>query len=588
MANNPIYDAENRGLAINYSQLIRFGVCVDNNDPQRSGRIRALLTEGEGVTSSKINDPLKAIEKIDKEGNYKPWSKEDPHTFDPFLPLHINVIPRKSEAIKLISFETVKDNVNQEYLGPMISQPGQIKGDNYSSGQQNTSFGIQNKRLPDFAPEGVPLPEGKGSFPNPDDIALVGRDNCDLVLGMREKSIQDETEQQVEDWYPQILIRSGKLIPNKKFSSRPKFNRKPTFIQLNTFPQKLTKEEKKVTKVKVEDANLNCLIEYYINFNPIPLGPFSGNITVYKLPYGAPNTGKPYLSSEFTPTTLVPPPITTSNPAIPTFLGGIGGQLNNLFCHINFSNIASIEEVSTIINNVINQVDKGYWSELQKPVPNCVKTFNPTVDTNDTNSMSNFFPLLQHPLYFRPQQNVLDRMEKSEPSGGVFPNWQTEKEFCNRLKDLILIEGIDTPGMGLCFTANAGKREVPTTMEETVIDEIKKHDIQQGIVTIGSERIYMFSYDSADINGPIILDTNYGIDQEKFITEIDEKTNSLVRGEKLIELLSKIVNYTTSHTHAYPGMAPVGQSHDGTTIGELTQLLQDAPQTILNQNIRIN
>ena len=584
MADNPIFDNNKRGIGINYSQLIRFGVCVDNNDPQRSGRIRALLTEGEGVTSSKINDPLKAIEKLDREGNYKPWSKEDPHTFDPFLPLHINVIPRKSEGIKLISFETVKDNVNQEYLGPMISQPGQIKGDNYSSGQQNTSFGMQNKRLPDFAPEGIPLPDGKGSFPNPDDIALVGRDNCDVVLGMREKSINDETEQKVEDWYPQILIRSGKFIPNEKFSSRPKFNRKPTFIQLNTFAQTLTKQEKEIERVKIEDANLNCLVEYYIDMTGLPVAPYAGNITIYKLPYTSPVTNKPYLSSEFNPTTVVPPPIAASNPANPTFLGGLG-QLNNLFCVIKFSNIASMEEVATIINNVITQVDKGYWSELAAPVTNCVKTFNPTVDTDNP---STFFPLLQHPLYFRPQLTTLERMEKSEPTGGAFPNWAAEKQFCNELKELILQEGVETPGMGLCFTSNAGKREVPTSTEKVKVDEIKKHDSQQGIVSIGSEKIYLFSYQSADINGPIILDTNYGIDQEKFITEIDEKTNSLVRGEKLMELLGKIVNYTASHTHAYPGMAPVGQAHDGTTVEELTQLLQDAPQTILNQNIRIN
>ena len=48
MADNPIFDNNKRGIGINYSQLIRFGVCADNNDPQRSGRIRALLTEGEG------------------------------------------------------------------------------------------------------------------------------------------------------------------------------------------------------------------------------------------------------------------------------------------------------------------------------------------------------------------------------------------------------------------------------------------------------------------------------------------------------------------------------------------------------------
>ena len=584
MADNPIYDNNNRGIGITYSQLIRFGVCVDNDDPQRSGRIRALLVEGEGVTSSKINDPVKAIEKLDREGKYKPWSKEDPHTFDPFLPLHINIIPRKSEGIKLISFETVKDNVNQEYLGPMISQPGQIKGDTFASGQQNTSFGMQNKRLPDFAPEGIPLPEGKGSFPNPDDIALVGRDNVDIILGMREKAINDETEQPMEDWYPQVLIRSGKFIPNKKFSSRPKFNRKTTFIQINTFPQTLSKEDKEVEKVKIEDANLNCLVEYYIDMAGLPLAPFSGNITIYKLPYTSPITNKPYISSEFNPMSMVPPPIVVSNPANPDFLGGIG-ILNSLFGVVKFAQVPTMEEVSTIINNVLNQVDKGLWEDLMAPVTYCTKTFNPTVDTNNP---SIFFPLLQHPLYFRPQLTTLERMEKSEPSGGAFPNWPTEKVWCNDLKELIIQEGVETPGMGLCFTSNAGKREVPTSTHKVKVSEIKKHDRQQGIVSVGSEKIYLFSYDSADINGPIILDTNYGIDQEKFIVDIDNKTNSLVRGEKLMELLGKIVNYTASHTHAYPGMSPVGQAHDGTTVEELTKLLQDAPETILNQNIRIN
>ena len=109
----------------------------------------------------------------------------------------------------------------------------------------------------------------------------------------------------------------------------------------------------------------------------------------------SPVTNKPYLSSEFNPMTVVPPPIAASNPANPTFLAGVG-QINNLFGVIKFSNVGTIQEVSTIINNVITQVDKGLWNELMAPVTNCVKTFNPTVDTNNP---SVFFPLLQHPLY---------------------------------------------------------------------------------------------------------------------------------------------------------------------------------------------
>ena len=112
-------------------------------------------------------------------------------------------------------------------------------------------------------------------------------------------------------------------------------------------------------------------------------------------------------------------------------------------------------------------------------------------------------------------------MEKSAPVGNV--TWPAEKAICNQLKDLLELEGVPTPGMGLAFTQNAGKRQVPTSTFKTKVNEIKKHDRQQGIVSIGSEKIYIFSYDSADINGPINLETNYGIDQEKFIVELEKK-----------------------------------------------------------------
>ena len=119
-------------------------------------------------------------------------------------------------------------------------------------------------------------------------------------------------------------------------------------------------------------------------------------------------------------------------------------------------------------------------------------------------------------------------------------------------------------------------------------NEITSEDMQQGIITAGSEKIYLLSHNSAELNGRITLNTNYGIDQEKFVVDIDGKTNSLVRGEKLMELLTKIVSFVSSHTHAFPGLAPVPQGHDGTRVEDISRLLADAPNTILNQNIRIN
>ena len=44
------------GLGINYSKIITYAVCVDNRDPLRAGRIRAMKVKGQGMTDSQIND----------------------------------------------------------------------------------------------------------------------------------------------------------------------------------------------------------------------------------------------------------------------------------------------------------------------------------------------------------------------------------------------------------------------------------------------------------------------------------------------------------------------------------------------------
>ena len=123
--NNPIQANLTRGTDITYSKIISFDVCVDNNDPQRAGRIRVISVKGEGLTQPKINDPTEAIKKLDKEAlknkTYKPWGRgiagsysSDPHIVNPFLPLHLNVIPRVGEAVKVITYDTIKDSQNSQ------------------------------------------------------------------------------------------------------------------------------------------------------------------------------------------------------------------------------------------------------------------------------------------------------------------------------------------------------------------------------------------------------------------------------------------------------------------------------------------
>ena len=77
--------------------------------------------------------------------------------------------------------------------------------------------------------------------------------------------------------------------------------------------------------------------------------------------------------------------------------------------------------------------------------------------------------------------------------------------------------------------------------------------------------------------------------QEKLITDIDEKTNSMVRGEELLKLLEKMVDFIEGHVHEYHGHTCCPQAKGNPcTVPEIRTLLAEAPIKVLNQNIRIN
>jgi hypothetical protein len=62
----------------------------------------------------------------------------------------------------------------------------------------------------------------------------------------------------------------------------------------------------------------------------------------------------------------------------------------------------------------------------------------------------------------------------------------------------------------------------------------------------------------------------------------------MVRGEELLELINLIYNFLVSHTHAYPGLAPVSKTQSGIQVEDLDRMMQSARRKILNSNIRLN
>ena len=418
-------------------------------------------------------------------------------------------------------------------------------------------------------------------------MGLYGRNNTDIILGMADKSVDDESTEDVEESYPQIIIRSGKLIKNRKTSSKPTKNLKPTFIQLSTFPQTLTRVEEEEPETTSEDLPVSTLIEYSMDRGGLCAQPtvYTGAVKVWKMPpvnsaAGGPNAGGGTMC----------PGMDNVQP-VGTTAGDTGPDDKQLAMTITFTNAPSIEEICREINALISNVDKEEWNKVikQPSVSWAKKTFSPNVDLNNQNNVGAFLGNT-HPLFFRPDAPLLETIDQGEPP--VWPGpatFTTVKTIVEPFAKKVGLDGVKTKKGGLAFEGPDGSREIK---KETKMVKVMKpgppKPEQEGIITAAAEKIYLFSYNTTDLNGAITLTSNYGIPQAKFIDDIEGKTNSVVRGEKLLELLKKMANFQANHTHSCPGVASCPTAHDGTTTSDIDKLIKEAGETILNKNIRIN
>ena len=568
-------------------KIINFGVCIDNNDPLRAGRIRAVQDQ-----DPQIQDPIKHVENWDNNNKNKAWTKDDEYLHTPFLPLHLNVIPKKNEGIKIMYFDIENNTQNKEYIGPMVSQPNLLFLDGYESGRFHYTLG--NRQIP--RTEVTSNADSRGVYPHPDDISIQGRKNTDIVLGTSENLPKDKnsnitramnagTEPMPSD-NPQILIRAGKFKPvgADNPGQQPEQNKKMSFIQINTFPNSLTIENKEKGKsITVDDDKINIICEYDIS-NAVD--PVDFNDTSIELEFVLNFSLVPnHKDSKITLT-----------------------QDANLETKYNYTdNIMTVkfsltqDNAITEINKFLNSFDQHQYSDFLKPVlgaqppNNPVYGFNPvTVDALERKiSVSG---LKGHPLYFRPTGHLLNFYQKTDFNSIEFSsygsltsgNFDSVRSTILSFIEKIELSGVQTKGYGLAFTGQPDKRKAPTNETTIKIKEpIPDYTKQQGVITLGTDKIYLLSHDSTEL-GEVTLKDNYGISQYEYVDIVEKNTEPLVRGEKLMTMLEMIVEFVSSHTHSCSGDAPVPTSWGGTTVKEIENKLKKFRTEGLNNNIRIN
>ena len=125
--------------------------------------------------------------------------------------------------------------------------------------------------------------------------------------------------------------------------------------------------------------------------------------------------------------------------------------------------------------------------------------------------------------------------------------------------------------------------ELVDTNQETINNTYEYQNYMIGL----SDMLYLLSNEtSIPEKGFINFDgINNGFTNEKVVSEINGKTEPMVRGDQLVRALIVIINAFLNHVHSGFGFMNVNQTDE---IQKLTKLKSDLNNLILNHKIRIN
>lgn len=521
----------------NEHQIIFPGVVLDDQDPMLLGRIRVM------PETENYRDIIASIKNPDWDEEKDIWTSRDPFVFLPLLPFFVNQVPKPGEYVHIIYQNKKFLYRNQFYIQGPYSSP-QLSPYESSSGAKK------------FLAAGDRIKEGKsikntdgtyraeisyGVFPEPGDNAILGRGTADLIIKENE-----------------ALLRAGKV---KKFNPNlfPNGYTNRSFLQLSYFPQKkvLLDQEEYIRLKEISKAVKKMIVWNIINLENVQ-NSFTGSIRLYNV-----------TPSEKT---------TTVNFKRDTILNLTENVDYTLVTGAAF-NAWSFEDVVNLINKFIDGV---YNSRLDLGPTNPVFPY--------VELISDQFPLVVTPSYLTYQKGIKFQPASTANDIAEFSNY---KRFSNAIK---LNNGVKESGYFL-ISDISNNRPVFGPILEPVQEVVTPANYEQDPITysvLGGQRIYFLSQDSTGPKGKISLaETLYGIPQEKFVggeRSISNLTYPSVRGDKMMELIGKIWSFVKGHVHSISTVPPatVSLGDSAQRVDDIDSDINNASNTILNQNIRIN
>lgn len=542
------------------------GICFDNQDPLNHGRIRVASYEAyKGyATVTDIQNTIKS-KNINGE-QYTEWSYTvkngkffDEFLAQPFLPGNLNIIPKPGQLVRLI-----KTKSGQLYVGPVTNDPVFLYG----------TYKEENTREKSATPNEI-----ANSI---NDAVFSGLNNEQVNLGNN-----------------RVLIRLDHITNKTRKTQYPLF-------QISKYKKSLTYKEKKETTTTKKDVFLDFFVELIFEYNR-----------------------KNTLNDKNIKCTV------SLYDTLETIQDAKGkkGLTRKLYNKLKDYTSGAIRNQYTIRHslefNSVELMDKAIEDIISSYREKKIKYYNPElVGTQKIDSEGSSISLVNR-IQAKPNSgganndttdvvpnlnNFVVRIVPSNRDKYSTPTVQLQNEL-----GIPKTQPVDTTSLDYArfdeFNKFIGKikkysedrfmgnqeLQAQVTETKTSVEEKSENKDTTAQVMYADKFLFLSS-----INSPNYLDNPAeGMSMEtvsKFLSALandgkrDYQTYGWVRGEKMLEMINKLINIVLTHGHSI-GQVQDSISNDARKLltdlqGELTQEINgnnlNQPTSIINHNFRIN
>ncbi len=547
-------------------ESFELGICFDNQDPLNHGRIRVAPYDAYKSYYT-VTDIQNAVNNKNINGQmYTEWSYTtssgkffDEFLAQPFLPSNINLIPKPGQIVRLI-----KTKAGQLYIGPITNDPTFLYA----------TYREQENREKSLTPSEIAN--------NINDSVLSGYDNEQIALGgnrvlIRLDHVSNKTR---KTQYPLFQISKYRKSITYKEKTETKTTKKDVFLDF--FVELIFEYEKKNA---LTDKNIKCTISLYDTLETIQDSKGKKGLT--KKQY---NKLKDYSSgvtrNQYTVRhTLQFNNVSSLEKAIEDIISSYKEKKIKYYNPdlVGTQEIKSDGSVIYLVNRIPTKPNSGGANnEVTDVVPN-INNFVVRIVPSNRDKYTTPTVQLQNEL-------GIPKTQPTDTSSLDYVRFNEFNQFISKIKKYSTDR----------FMGNQNLQAPVTETKKTTEEKIENKDVTAQVM-YADKFLFLSSLNSPDY----LENPKDGMSIEtvsKFLSALSNdgkrnyETYGWVRGEKLLEMINKLINIVLTHGHSI-GQVQDSISNDARKLltdlqAELTQEINgnklNQPTSIINHNLRIN